>query len=292
MSTNFVVICLIGVLFFTHTQDTFAKQTRQEVESQLVCISKWQKLKLNWTFTVANLPTNENFNSFWSQNKEDFKSQTVKRLLLTVIYRRNITKTFSCHGTVASYTGALTTWRNNISLDVQLPNVGSELLGVRFISLFISRRDQTRLEVYIRPKTNINDVSYTLNYCLLLRDNAFRLTAFDFLKNYTCPRHSSVKFRCSQREDNVYEIPNSAGIVCEASTKEYAHAFSNYNFYIRTEIRDGSCSVTSHDFRIFTSQSSYESISRYANQGLFTAVLIGRKPSFLSTITTEQVCYS
>lgn len=286
MSMNFGLIYLIGVVFFNHTQDTFAKHTtRQEVESQLVCVSKWQKLKSNWNFTVTNLSRNQTFNSFWSQNKEDFKSQTVKRLLLTVIYRQNFTKTFSCHGNISSYIGAPTAWRNNVSFDVQLPNVGSELLGVRFISLL---HYEARLEFYIRPRNNINDVSYTLYYCL---HNKYGIQSLDFQKNYTCPRHSSVKFSCSQRENNVYEIPNSVGIVCEASTREYAYTDTNYNFYIRTETRDGSYSVSSHNFRIHTKQSSDEPISRYANQGLFTAVSTGRKPSYLTTVTTEQVCH-
>ena len=282
MTATYGIISLVAVVICTNFQDGLTT-TRAEVESKLICTSKWQKLKLNSKSMVTHLSSKQNFSSFWKENEQDFKAQTVKRLLQAVIYPYNFTKDFSCYGTVASYAGSIATWVNNVSVNITLPEVGSELLGVSLILLSGYKR---RLEFYVRPTTNIGEVSYSLSYCYV---NEYDL---GLAEKYSCPVFRSVKFSCSLRESNVYGIPNSTGLICQAFTTDYITVYAEYKFYIQSTTGDGSNSVST-DFRICTKQSVDdvddvdEPISH--NQGYFTVVLMGAKPRYLIIAAIEQV---
>ena len=286
MTTKHGTICLIGIVLLTTFQDGLTGSTtrRAEVESKLICTSKWQKLRLNWKTMVTHLSLKQNFSTFWRENEKNFKTQTVNRLLQSVIYPRNYTKDFSCYGTVTSYDSSVAAWVNNVSFVVTLSKVGSELIGVRLISLPGYER---RLEFYLRSsRTNMNEVSYSLNYCW-----ASRKPPSDLDRDYTCPVFRTVKFSCSLRKSDVFGIPNSVGFTCHASTVDFVHVDAYnapYKFQVRSTTRSGSNSVSA-DFRISTRQSVDEPISQYANQGHFTVVQMGRKPGYLKADPTDQV---
>ena len=153
MTTKYCTICLIAVVFSTLSQDAFTfSSTTVEVDTKLTCTSKWQKLKLDWKSKVVDSTLTRKFSSFWRQNGEDLKRQTIERLLQTVIYPHNFTHIVSCHGTVANEVFEV----NNVSFNVTLPKVGSELLGVKFLS----RPNPRTLEFFLRPGPNI---TYTLS---------------------------------------------------------------------------------------------------------------------------------
>ncbi len=223
---------------------------------------------------VTHLTLKQNFTTFWRENEKNFKTQTVNTLLQSVIYPRNYTKDFSCYGTVTSYDGSVAAWVNNVSFVVTLSKVGSELIGVRLISLPGHER---RLEFYLRSRTNMNEVSYSLNYCWASRKRYY-------ISDYTCPVFRTVKFSCSLRNSDVFRIPNSVGFICHASTVDYVHVHADCKFQVRSTTRNRSNSVSA-DFRIFTD----EPISQYAKQGHFTVVQMGRKPGYLKADPTDQV---
>ena len=283
MTTKYGTICLIGIVLLTTFQDGLTGSTtrRAEVESKLICTSKWQKLRLNWKTMVTHLSLKQNFSTFWRENEKNFKTQTVSRLLQSVIYPRNYSKDFSCYGTVTSYDGSVAAWVNNVSFVVTLSKVGSELIGVRLISL---PRYDRRLEFYLRSKTNMNEVSYSLDYCWASRN--YYISDPD--RNHTCPVFRTVKFSCSLRNSDVFGIPNSVGFICHASTVDPVIVYAEYKFHIRSTTRSGSNSVSA-DFRISTKGSVDEPISQYAKQGHFTVVQIGRKPGYLKADPTDQV---
>lgn len=270
MTTKYCTICLITVVFCTIFQDGFTfSSTTAEVNTNLTCTSKWQKLKLSWKSKVADSSLTRNFSSFWGRKGEDFKRQTIERLLQTVIYPHNFTQIVSCYGTVASYTG------NNVSFNVTLPKVGSELLGIRFVT---RPKYERTLEFYLRPEPNISySLSYCCEYCII-----------DLHKNYTCPKFREVQFSCLWRDHNVYRIPNSDGLICEASTLGYITFYYYYKFNIRSTTRDGFSSVSA-DFRIHAKGSNSLPISEYAEQGLFTVVLMGRKTGYLTVNLTRDL---
>ena len=230
---------------------------------------------------VTHLSLKQNFGTFWRENEKNFKTQTVNTLLQSVVYPRNYTKDFSCYGTVTSYDSSVAAWVNNVSFVVTLSKVGSELIGVRLISL---PRYERRLEFYLRSRANMNEVSYSLNYCLASRNDYIS----DLDRNYTCPVFRTVKFSCSLRNSDVFGIPNSVGFICHASTVDPVIVYADYKFHIRSITRSGSNSVSA-DFRISTKESVDEPISQYASQGHFTVVLMGRKPGYLKADPTEQV---
>ncbi|CAB4035102.1 receptor-type tyrosine- phosphatase S-like [Paramuricea clavata] len=278
MTATYGIISLVAVVICTNFQDGLTN-TRAEVESKLICTSKWQKLKLNSKSMVTHLSSKQNFSSFWRENEQDFKARTAKRLFQAVIYPYNFTKDFSCYGTVANYAGSIATWVNNVSVNITLPEVGSELLGLRLIPLSGGER---RLEFYVRPTTNIGEVSYSLSYCYVNKYDP------GLAENYSCPVFRNVIFSCSLRESNVYGIPNSSGLICQAFTTDYINYYADYKFYIQSTTGDGSNSVST-DFRIYTKQSVDnvdEPISHY--QGYFTAVLMGPKPRYLIIAAIEQ----
>jgi hypothetical protein len=139
------------------------------------------------------------------------------------------------------------------------------------------------LEFYVRPRNNIGEVSYSLSYCYVKECD------LELAENYSYPVFRNVKFSCSLRESNVYGIPNSTGLICQAFTTDYIHVHAEYKFYIQSTTGDGSNSVST-DFRIFTKQSVdnvHEPISHY--QGYFTVVLMGPKPRYLIIAAIEQV---
>ncbi|CAB4041076.1 uncharacterized protein LOC110045018 [Paramuricea clavata] len=277
MTATYGIISLVAVVICTNFQDGLTN-TRAEVESKLICTSKWQKLKLNSKSMVTHLSSKQNFSSFWRENEQDFKAQTAKRLFQAVIYPYNFTKDVSCYGTVANYAGSIATWVNNVSVNITLPEVGSELLGLRLIPLSGYTR---RLEFYVRPTTNIGEVSYSLSYCYVNKYDP------GLAENYSCPVFRSVIFSCSLRESNVYGIPNSSGLICQAFTTDYINYYADYKFYIQSTTGDGSNSVST-DFRISTKQSVDGPISHYADQGYFTVVLMGAKPRYLIIAAIEQ----
>ena len=274
ITTKYCTICLIAVVFCTIFLDGFAlSRTTAEVNTTLTCTSTWQKLKLNWTSKLADLSFTRNFSSFWGRNEEDFKHQTIERLLQTVIYPRNFTQIVSCYGTVASNNVS-----NNVSYNVTLPKVGSTLLGIRFVTRPY-HQSQRALEFYLRPEPNI---SYSLNYCCESCDND------DLHKDYKCPIFREVKFSCLWRDHDVYRISNSDGLICEASTIDYITVYVNYMFNIRSTTPGGFGSVSA-DFRIFAKQSGSVPITEYAEQGLFTVVLMGQKSKYLAANPTNDL---
>lgn len=252
--------CTIAVVFCAIFQDGL---TAEVATINLTCASKWQKLKLNWLDSTLT----RNFSSFWRRNGEEFKRQTIERLSQTAIYPYSFTQIVSCHGTVASNASS---WVNNVSFNVTLPKVGSELLGIRFLS---RPNNQKTLEFYLRPRP---DISYSLSYCCESCNS-------DLGKSYTCPIFREVNFNCLWRDRNVYRIANSDGSICEASTlaTDYINIYYNYKFNIRSTTPDGFGSVSA-DFLIFTKESNFLPISEYAKQGLFTIVLMGRKSEYLT----------
>ena len=271
MTTKYRTICLIAIVFCAIFQDAFTfSSTTAEVNTNLTCTSKWQKLKLNWTSKVADSWLTRKFSSFWRRNGEDFKRQTIERLLETVIYPHNFTQIVSCHGTVASNASF---WVNDLSFNVTLPKVGSELLGIRFINRL---NNQRTLEFFLRPAPN---VSYSLSYCCEQCDND---------GNDKCPIFREIKFNCLWREHNVYRIPNSDGLICKALTKDYIFVYNYYKFNIRSTTRDEVSSVSA-DFRIHTKQSSFSSVPIISEHGLFTVVLMGRKSGHLTANPTKDL---
>jgi hypothetical protein len=266
------IICLIIVVFCTSFRHALTDSTtRTEVDSKLICTSKWQKLRLNWLSTFLSL---QDFTSFWSENEKKFKTETVKRLLQTVIYPHNFSNEFSCYGSVTCYKDSLATWNNTVSFNVQLSQLGSELIGVRLLSLPHSER---HLEFYLRPRADINELSYNLSYC---SENVY-------YANYPCPTFGIVPFTCISREENVYGVPGSAGLICQAFTG-YINVYATYRFHICSTTRDGSTSQSA-DFRIYTKGSVDGPITQHANQGKFTVVERGRKPGYLLTKNAQQV---
>ena len=272
MLTTTKYCTLIAVVLCTKFRDGFTlSNTRPEVNTTITCTSKWQMLNLKWNSTVENTSITHNFSSFWKRNGEDVKRQTIKRLLQTVIYPHNFTQNVSCYGKL---------WIYNVSFDVALPKVESELLGVRFLARPAGLR---ALEFYIRAGANI---SYSLSYCCedckILADN------------YKCPKYKELTFSCSWRDHDVFRIANSAGFICKASTRSvdeiYINSYKNHKFYIRTRTQDGFSSVSA-DFRISTKGSGDGdgAISGHADQGHFTVILMGRKSGYLIVEPTKDL---
>ena len=273
MSSYVHIICLIIVVLCTKFQDSLNEaSTRAEVETKLNCTSDWQKLQVNWKSEVEESPVTQNFSSFWNHKEEYFKNQTVDKLLQTVIYPHNFTKNFWCYGNVAKSFNSIQSWLHNVSFNITLAKIGSELVGMRFL---YQQKYKQRLEFYIRPRHNINKVNYSLRYCGETGSTG-----------YICPRFGNVNFSCFQRNKDVYGIPSSAGLICQAFAPNIIF-YRNYMFYFQSMKRDGSSSISTH-FRIFVKQSDDDS-TRPNGRGYFTAVLMAQKCRYLLATTTDEV---
>ena len=280
MTSKYGTIYLTFVVFCTNFRHGLTNSTtRTDVKSELTCRSQWQKLQLNWKYTFTHSSLQRDVNVFWRENEKEFKAQTVNRILETVTYPHDFSKEFLCYGNVTCYNNSLATWTSNVSFNVTLTEIGSELLGVRLLSI---SKYERRLEFYIRPRIDISQLSYNLSYCWV---NRIQLPGF---LEFTCPTFVTVQFNCSFRENDVYGIPNSAGFICRAFTKDYIHVHGAYKFHIWSTNRNGSTSKSAN-FRIFAKESVDGPISQFANQGHFTVVLMGQKPGYLFASTTEQV---
>ena len=277
MTSKYCTIYLTFVIFCTNFRHGLTDpSTRTEVKSKLTCTSQWQKLRLNWSSAFTYSPLQQNFSVFWRENEKEFKAQTVNRMLETVIYPHNFSKEFLCYGYVTCYKDSFATWTSNVSFNVTPTQIGSELLGVRFLSI---RKYERRLEFYIRPRIDISQLSYNLSYC-----------CWDYVCSFlphACPKFRTVQFNCSLRENDVYGIPNSAGFICRAFTTDNINVYARIKFHIWSTTRNGSTSKSA-DFRIRTKSSVEGPISQHANQGHFTVVVMDQKPAYLVTFTTEQ----
>lgn len=250
-----------------------------EIESDLECIAEWQPLRLEWKRSfdsAANSSFFRNRSLFWEHLGESFKKRTESHLLLTAKYPTSPTKPYSCHGNITAYTSlANSSLSQNLSFRVQPANVGSQLIGVRFI---MDDSEDRRLEIYIRPALNptVANVRYNLAHCII--DDQGIL---DF--NFICPQFTSVAFDCSEREQGVYGVRNSKGFICVAivaSTTGSLPSYSTLRFYIVTS-RDEFRS-TSQMFKITTKGSVDGPIPPVDEPGEFVKILISRRPRYLT----------
>ena len=280
MTSKYATIYLTFVVFCTNFRRGLTDPTtRTEVKSELTCTSLWQKLKLNWSSTFTHSSLRRNFSVFWRENEKEYKAQTVNRMLETVIYPHNFSKEFLCYGYVTCCKDSFATWTSNVSFNVTLTQIGSELLSVRFSLI---RQNERRLEFYLRPRIDISQLSYNLTYRWVCPAHlAVHLES-------ACRTFRTVQINCSFRENDVYGILNSAGFICHAFTTGYIHVQAEFKFHIWSTAQNGSTSKSA-DFRISTKNSVDGPISQHANQGHFTAVLMGQKPGYLLASTTDQV---
>lgn len=280
MLSNCGITLLFVIVFGTKFQHGHAiASNRTEVQSKIICTSKWQKLSLAWTFTVANLPPTQNIDSFWSEYGAEFKNQTIKRLHHAVIYAHNFTKNFLCYGNIASLGGL----NDTVTFHVQLPKIGSELIGVRLIRL-PGNANQRRLEFYLRSPATISKVEYSLHYCAVP-------TVVDVLipNEKTCPHRQIINFNCAWRENDVFGIPDSAGFICQGVTSKYIHIHSKYKFRIRTIAHDNFTSM-SNDFMLETREiPDGGPVPQYASQGFFIVLERTRKLRYLIATRTLKV---
>ncbi|XP_028410082.1 uncharacterized protein LOC114532713 [Dendronephthya gigantea] len=253
---------------------------RTEVQSNLTCTSKWQKLNLIWTFTVDNSSVIDNFDSFWSEYGAEFKNQTINRLYHAVIYAHNFTKNFSCYGNVAGL-GGFSENVVEVLFHVELPRVGPELVGVRCIRQSVAKKS---LEFYVRSPVTLSQNEYSLHICL-------KGPFITGREPNTCPtKQQVIKFNCSWRENDVFGIQDSAGYICQALTSSidlYIHQTATYKFRIRsTTAQDKSISV-SHDFMLEVLSRFDQPVPQY---GFFTLIPMARKLRYLiTTRTLKQV---
>ena len=255
-----------------------------EIKSNLKCRLEWQTVRLLWNRTVdstANSWHLRNSSSFWEHRSESFKKTTAAHLLSVVKYGANSTS-YSCHGNVSAFTppNNASIWNRKLSFLVDLTSTGARLVDLRYIQVEKDGRSEKNLEVYIRPAEPLDeDVNYNLMYCWWDKWNLQGGQG----PQTVCPKYTSVRFRCYQRKREVYEVPNSRGLICVA-TVENAFAYAWYKFYIVTN--QGNFSSESEVFTVQTKWSD-DGKTRRNRPGEFKKILVSQKISHITAKPTE-----